>query len=157
MKVMTLAQLLKYRNRLVQKIKAIDEAVSKNNSIIKGNVRDQSPKALLESRSKLVDHLIAVKVILNTANKDIQGAIFRIQELKGLTSKLGELDTKHGQNEGSIYSRRESILTYDAELTQPVVDAMKASIEAEIDTLQERIDRFNHTTEVQVPDMPTGI
>ena len=62
----TLAQALKQRKRLAQRIGQIDQRIGKNNSVPQGNVRDASPRELLSERARLVDQLVAVKMAVMT-------------------------------------------------------------------------------------------
>jgi hypothetical protein len=79
----TLAQALKQRKRLAQRIGQIDQRIGKNNSVPQGNVRDASPRELLAERARLVDQLVAVKMAVLRGNDGIQEKVLRIAEIKG--------------------------------------------------------------------------
>jgi hypothetical protein len=66
---------------------------------------------------------------------------------------LQTLDTKHGKQE--VYYRSETPTVYHAELTQTDVDGRVTELEAEIDRLQEELDKYNYNTEVELPETPT--
>lgn len=152
METITLAQALKLRKRLAQRIGQVDQRVGKNNSIPQGNVRDASPRELLAERGRLVEQLVAVKMAILRGNSGIQEKVLRISEIKGAIALLNGLDTKHGQQDlhGVVWGQGTPVV-YDAELKQPEVDERVRALEAEIDALQEEIDRYNYTTQIQVP------
>lgn len=145
----SLAQALKYRKRLAQRIGQVGLRIAKNNSIPQGNVRDASPRELLAERGRLVEQLVAVKLAVLRGNDGIQEKILRIAELKGAIALLGGLDTKHGQQERVGWQTTPTV--YEAELKQSEVDELIRALEALIDTLQEEIDRYNYATQIQIP------
>jgi hypothetical protein len=148
----TLAQALKQRKRLAQRIGQIDQRIGKNNSVPQGNVRDASPRELLAERARLVDQLVAVKMAVLRGNDGIQEKVLRIAEIKGEITLLNGLDTKHGQQDSpAVVWRQGPPVVYDAELKQPEVDERVRALEAQIDAIQEEIDRYNYTTRIEVP------
>lgn len=147
----TLAQALKQRKRLAQRIGQIDQRIGKNNSVPQGNVRDASPRELLSERGRLVDQLVAVKMAILRGNDGIQEKVLRIAEIKGEITLLNGVDTKHGQQEGAVVWRQGPPIVYEAEMKQPEVDERVRALEAQIDAIQEEIDRYNYTTRIEVP------
>lgn len=152
METITLAQALKQRKRLAQRIGQVDQRIGKNNSVPQGNVRDASPRELLAERGRLVDQLVAVKMAVLRGNDGIQEKVLRIAEIKGQITVLSALDTKHGQQDSpAAVWRQGPPIVYDAELKQPEVDEIVRAMEAQIDAIQEEIDRYNYTTRIEVP------
>lgn len=148
MEKVTLAKALKVRKRLVQQLSKLDEKIGRNNSVLEGNAREASVVSFFPERKELVEKLVALKLAMYRANDGIQEQIFQIAELKGFIQQLQSLDTKEGKIES--YSFKGDTV-YNAELKKGDVENLIATTEAEIDVIQDKIDKYNHTTEVVLP------
>jgi hypothetical protein len=145
---MTVAQALKHKNRLAQQISRLNEDIKASNSIVVDGVADlkDSVQEALVRRDSMVNELIAVKVAISVATEPVRRRIYELSELKAKIALLRGMSTKAGAVVDR-YSRGESV-TYMAQLKKFEVDDMVGVLEAEIDAIQEELDKFNHTTDV---------
>jgi hypothetical protein len=148
---MTLAKTLKYKNRVLQKLSRVTGEIRRWNSIIADGEREKDAKELMAERKRLVENLIAVKLVIAKANGPIQEDILRLAEVKGEISLLNELDTRHGKQMQEFGFRGDAqMVEYDAVIRKSDVDVAVESLEKQVDELQDRLDHHNHTTEVTV-------
>lgn len=147
---MTVAQLLKYKKRLVGRIATVTSDITKNNSLLEKKQREVDIPKAIQLREKLVNHLLDVKVILAKANEKIQRDIFRLAELKGEVAMYAGLSTVHGPVEPSYGQKEGSV--YVAALRKADVDAKIEQLNNEIDQVQQSLDGFNHSFKVDLPD-----
>ncbi len=152
----SLARLLKYKKRLEQRIKKTSDNIQTKNSVIKGNDAEVNIISALLERDKLVSHLIDVKIKLAEANRDIQRDIFTISEYKAEIALLRSMNTSHGKVSGGFY-RDDRLVEYEAQLKSQDIDKRTSKIETEIDRIQEKLDNFNHTTQVSIELMKTDL
>ena len=142
----TLARALKLKNRVVNRLSQIDAVLVANNSQQEGN-HEYDIKALYRTRLELAMRLVGLKAAISAANVPVQPLIFELAECKAHIALLARIDTKHGQtNEG--YSG--TPVRYVAILRKQDIDRERRQAEAEIDRIQEELDRANHSTTVQV-------
>lgn len=155
MATMTLAQALKLKNRLVQRLEKLRSQVAANNSLEVETEREVDVRKAWTEYVAETDRLVALKAAITRANAPIQDAIYRIAELKGRATFLSNLSTTHGKQATPMYVRQENMPAYheyDAVLRRAEVDALLEALSQEIDALQDQIDAHNHATSVVVPD-----
>jgi len=149
---MTLAKVLKYKNRLLEKLSKVSGEIRHWNSIVVGAEREKDAEALMEERKKLVENLIATKMAIFKANGPIQEDIFRLAEIKGEISLLNELSTRHGKHLPEFGYRMSGdaaqMIEYVACIRKADVDAAVERLGKQVDELQDRLDKHNHMTEV---------
>lgn len=119
---------------------------SHNNSILEGGNRDYSAKDQLEKGVEKMEALVSLKAKIQKANAPIQDKIFRLSELKNLISRVRSFPTTDGVQAPSY--RSEVALTYEAEFKKIDIDKMIESYESEIESIQEELDTFNHSTSI---------
>jgi hypothetical protein len=147
---MTVAQLLKYKKRLVGRIATVTADITKNNSLLEKKQREVDVVELLKLRDKLVDHLVAVKMVLYKANATIQEGIFLLAELKGEVAMYSAINITHGPVEPG-YGQKEGNV-YVAAIRKADVDKKVEELNKKIDEVQQTLDGFNHSFKVDVPD-----
>jgi len=147
MSVISLARLMKLKNRYVNRMAETGSIVRSYNSRIVGG-EEANVRGNLEAHKLALDRLVTIKQLLEDANQGIQRRrIFRISELKSMLAWLKDLDTKSGKDT-SGYIERE----YVAEIKLEERQQMTRAIEEEIFRTQEEIDTFNATTNVSLPE-----
>lgn len=140
---MTIAQALKEKNKRLNQINKLWDRLSTNNSIPEGNEREFNPEALLKQLNDETNSFIELKTKIHLACEPVREKIFRLSELKNFVKRLRRVDT----NQGLVVNRYEnSSVRYTAALTSAAVDAHIENIENELESIQEELDQFNHTT-----------
>jgi hypothetical protein len=148
----SLARALKYKNRLVGKIAAVTDTIRTKNSIIKGSEREVDIEALASLRVKLIDNLIILKTAINQANGPIVRDIFAISELKAESTFLSSIDTTHGKatKDRGFYNSTSEPVEFEAYIRFNKVEELKTNANKKIDAIQEKIDKHNHSTTINV-------
>lgn len=151
----TLARLLKYKNRVIERMRKLERDIQTGNSILKGGERDTNIRASLEERLALEQHLVELKLRLEDVNAPIKSAIHQLQELKGRITFFQTISTIHGVQDSrrTMYGEQGSV-EYEAEIRKSEIDGWVSAVQEEIDSLQERIDQFNNTTKVDWKMLP---
>ena len=140
---MTIAQALKEKNKRLNQINKLWDRLSTNNSIPEGNEREFNPEALLKQLNDETNSFIELKTKIHLACEPVREKMFRLSELKNFVKRLRRVDT----NQGLVVNRYEnSSVRYTAALTSAAVDAHIENIENELESIQEELDQFNHTT-----------
>src|SRR5687767_10354277 len=93
---MTLAQALKTKKRLAQRISELDSKLNRSNSVLAGNIREAPSRDILADRDGLVAQLVRLKTAICIANIGIQEALIEQAELKSKVAVLKKLSTTHG-------------------------------------------------------------
>lgn len=155
MKKITLARALKYKNRVVERMRKLENDVVTTNSVLQGSERDFDPKAVVAERLALERHLVELKLTLDAANKPIKEAIAKLQELKGRLAFLARINTTHGKVDArrNLYGEQGEMF-YEAAIRKAELDNLIVAAQEEIDGLQERIDQYNNTTTIDFEVMP---
>ena len=141
---MNLKQALKRKNRLVGLIAEEYKKVSQYNSVDDMNSRPYAVKESLDNWLKLSDELVELKCKIQLANNNVNDKIFRLSELKTQVKLLKALDCTSGK----YYSRwsEDVPLNKVAEIGIVERDAMVKNMEAQIETIQDSLDEWNHQT-----------
>ena len=158
----TLAKVMKYKNRLVEELQRVTGLIYSNNSLTE-ELREIStvevPK-LIETRRSIVNHIVAIKLLiqqknLSVANDVLNSAqykrILELQELKNEVSFYRGLNTQHGPIR-NYYSDNNEVVNYTAIVRQEDVDNKVKELNKLIDKLQEEVDGYNHSTKVSIQD-----
>lgn len=142
----SLAKLMKVKNRLAGRIASVVAEIQAYNCIVKDtespNVRD-----LYTKHERMVEQMTKLKVALDDANRAGQRErIYQISEKKSKLAWLRTLNTRHGPQRG--YDNE--VIEYVAAFRKQEVDEMVRRLEREIDELQDAIDSFNASRKVVV-------
>ena len=157
----TLARALKLKNRLNGRFAAVTTEIAAYNSqavhVAAAPVAGEVPPktevdvaALFEKRAKLRAAIVALKLAINTANGPIIRDIYEIAEAKGDITFYASLQTNNGFNP-SHYAAGGGV-RYVAFKTKADVDAEKTRLEGVVDSIQEKIDKHNYKTHIEVDD-----
>ena len=149
---MKLAKALKEKNRLVGEIKRLKALIQRENS---RNVKSTSKvdcKQLWMDLDNATDLLIKIKTAIFKANVGIYSKIVMMGELKSKVEWIKTLDTKDGVEEVSNY-RSDTIKTeqFVAYVKQEGVDSFVVSLQNSIASLQDDLDEYNATVNVDLP------
>jgi hypothetical protein len=145
---MKLGKALKYKNRLIRKINKIKGDISSNNSRDKEEQVEVNVKDLMEEYKRLVKEFVDLKLKIFEASRPIREHIFKMSELKSEISWLSGISTKRGVVKYSSYHSEADKAEFEAAFSRMEIDEMIKNNEEEIDKMQEEIDTFNYTTEI---------
>jgi hypothetical protein len=146
---MNIKQALKRKNKLVQEIKTEFSKVQRYNSVIEGTERVYDPRQAYDNYVAKVEALISLKTAIHRANQTVYAQIFKLSELKSAISQIRGLDCEAGQvYQRGGYGTQDSTIVKQAEITVIERDRLVANMEAEIEKLQEELDRHNALTEI---------
>jgi hypothetical protein len=148
---MKIAKALKMKNQLAGEVAQLKELLAKQNSRSTKQKFDYDNREVLASLRAKVAELVKVKAAVAVANAEIYEQIFRLAELKGLVVALNGLDTKAGVfHEGHGFGEVAYETEYVAQLGKVEVDKLIAELNAEIQVLQDTLDEFNFTRNVNL-------
>ena len=149
----TLAKALKLKNRFANKLHEVSRDITNYNSMIKGQERPVDVSALMTKREKLVDALINLKTSINEANKPIQSTIYLLAEIMGDVAFLKGVPTDSGNQIESVrWGAEDKMVEKDAVLDYVTVRSLIEQAEADVDVNQDKLDKHNHTVELDISD-----
>ena len=141
---MKIQKALKYKKRLGADIAKVQALIQRKNSTTTESVNKYDVQALVQEYEETLDKLLRLKDAINRANLPIQKSIYTLAELKGKMGFLDNINTR----EGTVSSYGDKFTVYTAVYDELAVSVMLKETQDKIDTLQEEIDTFNYTTEV---------
>ena len=142
---MTLAKALKQKNRMAQKIAKLQQEIIRENSDRVDNPRKIDVKKLMIEYEHMVNYLIELKVKIFKASTPVRKDIFRLSELKSNIIFFNAIDTQEGKvdNYGT-----DKVTEFSAVFDKLWVKVNIEAKENEIDEIQDKLDKFNHITEI---------
>jgi hypothetical protein len=154
MEKMTLSRALRYKKRVIEKIRKFESDVQESNCKVEGEARDVDPAICLKQRAIWVNHLVDLKLAIQEATRPIQRLILELAEAKANIGFLQRIPTTHGSQRPRY--RDEASVKYEAVIRKSQVDSSVASQQDVIDNLQTKIDLHNAETviEINTPELP---
>jgi hypothetical protein len=144
---MKLARALKLKKKLAGEIAKLQQLINTENLQVDTNKSRFDVKDLLNDLFVKQEKLVAVKTQIAQANSAIWSRIFLITEFKGRITFLRGINTQEGSF--SEVSYRETInKTFTPQVNKAEIEEMVKRLETEIESLQEEIDEYNQTTQV---------
>ena len=144
----SLDKALSIKNRLAGRLAQARSNIETYNSVVAGQ-REASVdvRAEYERLGHLQEALVTVKAAIQRANGPILEDVYRLGEAKAVMQMLSGLNTKQGPEPG--YNG----VTYDyvATFLKPEVLEMVRRLEGRVDDIQDRINRHNATTRIELP------
>jgi hypothetical protein len=142
---MNIKQALKLKNKLVTQIKEQYEIAKAHNSIEQGNPRRYSALQSIKKAEELAIALVELKTQIHAANVPVYGLIFQMSELKNQIKQLKSIPV----DEGKVTERYGSVTTIkEVELNIAERDNLVKELENKIETIQDKLDTHNATTEL---------
>ena len=143
---MNLAQALKKKNRLAQKISTLQAEIQVENSARADNPRKINVEDSLAALDIAIEELLKIKIAIFVASPPVRENILRLGELKSRIIFLQDMNT----TEGMVRQYERDDVKYSAIKDKVWVKNQIAECEALIDSLQDELDTFNHTTNIEV-------
>ena len=144
---MKIAKALKEKNKLAKELKSLHVKLSKNISHKKEVQPDYNANELMLQIEEKTNQLIAIKTAIQVANSPVHNKIFRLGELKSRAQLYKELKILKGTESSGGWGSTATV-EYQSQISQKQLDEIVASIELEIEALQDELDYFNATTEI---------
>ena len=147
---MNIKQALKRKNKLIKEISVEFSKLQKYNSVAEGTDRVYNPRSAMDGYIRKTASLIALKTAIHRANTPVYDKIFRLSELKSIISQIRGLDCQSGvvHSRNPYSSAPDSAITYTAEVSIIERDQIVEKLEAELEMLQDDLDRWNATADI---------
>jgi hypothetical protein len=142
----SLAKALKLKNKIGANIKKIGQRIQQSNSYLVGNKISYSVRPLLEEYASEVNKLTNLKTKISQANQPINEKIIKMAEIKAEITMLNGMNTTEGTHTARY---GQEAATYAVQIAQVEKDKMIASLEEEIEKLQDELDTYNATTLIE--------
>lgn len=147
---MNLAQALKQKNRLAGELVRQQQILQRENARRSDSVSTVDRDAVYQKALDLSDQLGELKGKITQANVNIYPALERMAELKARISFLQGLTKREGEELVFVGRDQEQVkYTWDSYLNQKKCDDSVAELQEQINDLQDEVDAFNATTEVE--------
>lgn len=157
---MNIAQALKNKNRIIGEMNKLLSFVEKHNIESKKSGTERNPKASGATPSAVVEtfhkylemslKLTEIKTAIQVASAPIAGKLVALAESKSLLTKIGGIPVRESVSIEGGYGKE----TYEVEYTSAITEQMQITKSTElqktINDLQDEIDAFNATTQVQL-------
>lgn len=141
---MKLKQALRKKNNLVMEINSLYAILSSENSIAEVNTRKYDLPEVMDELEEKTGELIKLKSKIQSANIGVYEKIFAISELKNKIKQLKSIDTK----DGFVTEYGKESCVYKAFFNSRNVSDMVKEAENKIEELQDELEFFNSTTEI---------
>lgn len=148
---MTLSRALRYKKRVVETIRVLENDIISSNSVIEGEERTVDISASLAKREKMVDHLLSLKKVTQQFTLPIMHKILLIAELKSEAAFMQRIPTHSGVIKPKYQG--DQTLTYFCTIRKDQKDQRITEIQDQIDVLQTEIDHYNAVTTIEVEDV----
>ena len=140
---MNIAQALKLKNKTAVKLNKLWQRFHASNSHQEGEEATYFAADLWNEINSVTVELITLKTKIHTASEPIRADIFHMSELKSTIQNLRGLSTQKG-----TITRYDQTATYVCTYDTLWKDTQMDVLEAKIEELQEKMDKFNHTTTI---------
>ena len=146
---MNLANALKQKNRLAGELVRQQQILQRENARRSDSTSQVDREAVWTRIQQLSEELGEIKGKITTANIGIYPLLERMAELKSRISFV-EFLPKREEEEVMFVGRDQEKLTYkwDTTINQSRCDALVASIQDQINVLQDQVDQYNATTTI---------
>lgn len=149
----TLARALKEKNRLAGRLRKAQELVKKENRKAAGSPRSVDVAATLAEAERLSALLAAVKAAIAKANDGIVGTIVELEETKSFLAFVNSVDANEDIEVDRDYRGTTIERHWDVAVRAPEWRAKVDALQALADALQDKLDEYNATTRVDLPDL----
>lgn len=146
---MKLHKALKLRKKLVGEIAALKTQIKTKNSYIEGAVNPEkySVAVMYDELRKKTNELINLKYVINEANREIQASLYKLAELKGFITFWNEVSVQEGTQ--IVGYSADKTQNYKVQFDENKRNEIVKEFQKQVDALQEEIDVYNYTTDVQ--------
>lgn len=144
----TLAKALKVKNQVVGRVARLQQEVRAYNRVIIENKNRYDVNAKYDELVHLSDDLVGLKRDIALANAPIQQDIIELAEAKSMLAVLQSIPCDDGVE--VLYEGAK--IEYFAHLNLATIEAQQQKYKNRITSLQDRLDKHNSVTEIEVKD-----
>lgn len=134
----SIAKLLKLKNRKSGEIKKVRSEISAFNSRLESSVDEVDIRALFNKHEKPIKDLVEIKSTIVRASAKVSDKINLLAELKGHLTWLEHVSTTR--------------MMWVATIRKDEKDQMLAGLQTTINDIQDDLDEFNAITRVEIAD-----
>jgi hypothetical protein len=146
---MNIKQALKQKNKLAKKIQETSVRIAKYNSVDENAYRPYDINLELNNLIALTNDMVELKTKIHMANREVYSKIFRLSELKALVKHLRGVDCAQGvTTPGLRYGESVNPIVKSCVIGRLDMDKYIEQYEAEIDKIQDELDRHNSIVEI---------
>lgn len=145
----SIAKLLKLKNRKSGEIKKVRSEISAFNSRLESSVDEVDIRALFNKHEKLTKDLVEIKSTIVRASAKVSDKINLLAELKGHLAWLEHVSTTHGEEKNRYTA---DSMMWVATIRKDEKDQRLAGLQAAINDIQDDLDEFNAITRVEIAD-----
>lgn len=146
---MNIKQALKQKNKLAKKIQETSVRIAKYNSVDENAYRPYDINLELNNLIALTNDMVELKTKIHMANREVYSKIFRLSELKALVKHLRSVDCTQGvTTPGLRYGESVNPSVKSCVIGRLDMDKYIEQYEAEIDKIQDELDRHNSIVEI---------
>jgi hypothetical protein len=146
---MNIKQALKQKNKLAKKIQETSARIARYNSVDENAYRPYDINVELNNLIGLTNDMVELKTKIHMANREVYSKIFRLSELKALVKHLRVVDCTQGvTTPGLRYGESVNPSVKSCVIGRLDMDKYIEQYEAEIDKIQDELDRHNSITEI---------
>jgi DNA repair exonuclease SbcCD ATPase subunit len=143
---MTIAQALKEKNKKVTKLSNLWDRLQRYNVVTEGDTRPYSSQDTWNEIEKLTKEIVELKTRIHHASEPVRLDIFMLSELKNKAQRLKSVNTNSGTYRDRYSDSAPVVQTPEFDILWK--DSMVEQIETQIEETQERLDKFNHTSNI---------
>ncbi len=143
---MKLIRALSEKNKLARNIKDIQNRIINHNSYIAGNSPVYNIKEQLSQLNESIEKIVEIKSKITHANIEKIELVYKLSELKSMTSFLKKLNIKEGKVREEGYNS--DVNEYKSELSNVERDKLVEELETKIDLMQMELDKFNFEKDI---------
>ena len=146
---MNLAQALKTKNRLAGELVRQQAILQRENARRSDNVSKVNCQEIWDKIQEVSNQLGELKGKITQANIGIYPMLERMAELKSRITFIQTLPKREGEDIQSMgYNQPNVTYTWTSFITQEACDAMVTVLQNQINDLQDKIDAYNATTQI---------
>jgi hypothetical protein len=145
---MKLHKALKLKKKLVGEIAELKAQITKKNSYMEGslNAEKYNVDALYKDLLQKINNLVALKFVINEANKEIQSQIYTLSEYKALIAFWNSVPVTEGLQTMGFSDVK--TMTFKVQVDEETRNKIIGDFQTRVDVLQEEIDVYNYTTDI---------
>jgi hypothetical protein len=145
---MRLHKALKLRKKLVGEISDLKTQIQTKNSYLEGSLNPEkyNVEKLYADLLAKVNELVALKFVINEANREIQSKIYTLSEHKALIVFWNSVSVVEGSQ--IVGYSNSTITEYKVQVDEEKRTKLVKEFQEKVDALQEEIDVYNYTTEI---------
>lgn len=144
----TLSKALKLKNKRASIINKLRNRVLQSNSYNEENKPTYNSQEQYNLYEKEVELMNNLKSVINKANIEIIPTILELGETKAKISMLNQLNTIN-EISSRGFGDSKVVVKYIATINEESKDQMINSLESKVEELQDKIDYYNTTTEIE--------